>query len=127
MTPDPGIQFPQHRRGLAKAKVTPPASQKRRRRFTRWARSRLRQVGGNTDQWRPALFEGTKPIEPYVGKPNYSLDVDLAGHAIDWTRMQKSGAPQKPFLAYYATGSAHAPHHPPQDWNAQFKGKFDQG
>ena len=87
----------------------------------------MRQVGGNTDQWRPALFEGTKPIEPYVGKPNYSLDVDLAGHAIDWTRMQKSGAPQKPFLAYYATGSAHAPHHAPQDWNAQFKGKFDQG
>jgi arylsulfatase A-like enzyme len=41
--------------------------------------------------------------------------------------MQKSVAPQKPFLAYYATGTAHAPHHAPKDWIAKFKGKFDQG
>ena len=82
-------------------------------------------IGGDTDQWRPALFESTKPIEPYVGKPNYILDVDLADHAIDWIRM-KSVDPQKPFLAYYATGSAHAPHHAPQDWIAKFKNKFDQ-
>lgn len=84
-------------------------------------------IGGDTDQWHPALFEGTKPIEPYVGKPDYILDVDLADHAIDWIRMQKSVAPQKPFLAYYATGTAHAPHHAPKDWIARFKGKFDQG
>jgi arylsulfatase A-like enzyme len=84
-------------------------------------------IGGDTDQWRPALFEGTKPIEPYFGKPDYILDVDLADHAIDWIRMQKSVAPQKPFFAYYATGTAHAPHHAPKDWIAKFKGKFDQG
>ena len=66
-------------------------------------------IGGDTDQWRPALFEGTKPIEPYQGKPNYIL-FDLADHAINWIRMQKSVAPQKPFFAYYATGTAHAPH-----------------
>jgi len=84
-------------------------------------------IGGDTDNWRPALFEGTKPIEPYVGKPDYILNVDLADHAIDWIRMQKSVAPQKPFFAYYATGSAHAPHHAPKDWIARFKGKFDQG
>ncbi|NLS02733.1 arylsulfatase [Rhizobium sp. P32RR-XVIII] len=84
-------------------------------------------IGGDTDQWRPALFEGTKPIEPYAGKPDYILDVDLADHAIDWIRMQKSVAPQKPFLAYYATGTSHAPHHAPKDWIARFKGKFDQG
>jgi len=84
-------------------------------------------IGGDTDQWRPAVFEGTKPIEPYVGKPDYILDVDLADRAIDWIRMQKSVAPQKPFFAYYATGTAHAPHHAPKEWIAKFKGKFDQG
>lgn len=84
-------------------------------------------IGGDTDQWRPALFEGTKPIEPYEGKPNYILDVDLADHAIDWLRMQHSVAPQKPFLLYYATGTAHAPHAAPKDWIAKMKGKFDQG
>jgi len=71
--------------------------------------------------------EGTKPIEPYLGKPDYILDVDLADHAIDWIRKQKASAPQRPFLAYYATGTAHAPHHAPKEWIAKFKGKFDQG
>jgi arylsulfatase A-like enzyme len=84
-------------------------------------------IGGDTDQWRPALFDGTKPIEPYQGDPNYILDRDLADHAIDWIRMQKSVAPQKPFFAYYATGTAHAPHHAPREWIAKFEGKFDQG
>src|SRR5215468_9280796 len=84
-------------------------------------------IGGDTDQWHPSLVEGTKPIEPYFGKPDYILDVDLADHAIDWIRKQKASAPQRPFLAYYATGTAHAPHHAPKEWIAKFKGKFDQG
>ena len=84
-------------------------------------------IGGDTDQWRPALFEGTKPIEPYEGNPNYILDRDLADHAIDWIRMQHSVAPQKPFLVYYASGTAHAPHAAPKDWIAKYKGKFDRG
>jgi arylsulfatase A-like enzyme len=84
-------------------------------------------VGGDTDQWHPSLVEGTKPIEPYFGKPDYILDVDLADHAIEWIRNQKASAPQRPFLAYYATGTAHAPHHAPKEWIAKFKGKFDQG
>src|SRR5262249_45160245 len=29
--------------------------------------------------------------------------------------------------AYYATDTAHAPHHAPKEWIAKFKGKFDQG
>jgi arylsulfatase A-like enzyme len=84
-------------------------------------------IGGDTDQWHPSLVEGTKPIEPYFGKPDYILDVDLADHAIDWIRKQKASAPQRPFLAYYATGTAHAPHHAPKEWIAKFKGKFEQG
>jgi arylsulfatase A-like enzyme len=30
-------------------------------------------------------------------------------------------------VAYYATGTAHAPHHAPPEWIAKFKGQFDQG
>ena len=37
-----------------------------------------------------------------------------------------SRGPAKPFLAYYAPGTAHAPHHAPKDWIAKFKGQFDQ-
>jgi arylsulfatase len=84
-------------------------------------------LGGDSDQWHPALYENTHPIEPYVGKPDYILDVDLADKAITWMRMQHALAPSKPWLLYYATGTAHAPHHAPKDWIAKYKGKFDQG
>jgi len=86
-------------------------------------------LGGDTDQWHPALFENTKPIEPapYLGNPNYVFDHDLADKAIGWMRMQHSLAPNKPWFLYYATGTAHAPHHAPKEWIAKYKGQFDQG
>src|SRR5262249_48852064 len=84
-------------------------------------------LGGDSDQWHPALYENTKPVEPYVGNPDYILDVDLADKAITWMRMHHALAPNKPWLLYYCTGSAHAPHHAPKDWIAKYKGQFDQG
>jgi arylsulfatase len=84
-------------------------------------------LGGDSDQWHPALYENTRPIEPYFGKPDYILDHDLADKAIAWMRMQHALAPQRPWFLYYATGTAHAPHHAPKDWIAKYKGQFDQG
>jgi arylsulfatase len=84
-------------------------------------------IGGDSDQWHPALYENTRPIEPYFGKSDYILDHDLADKAIDWMRMQHALAPNKPWLLYYATGTAHAPHHAPKEWIDKYKGQFDQG
>ena len=84
-------------------------------------------IGGDTSQWRPAVTEGTKPIEPYLGKPDYNFDYDMADQAIKWISMQKAVAPEKPFVCYYAPGATHAPHHPKQEWIDKYKGKFDQG
>src|SRR6516165_1774462 len=84
-------------------------------------------IGGDSDQWHPALYENTRPIEPYLGNPNYILDHDLADKAIAWMQMQHALAPNKPWLLYYATGTAHAPHHAPKEWIAKYKGQFDQG
>jgi len=84
-------------------------------------------LGGDSDQWHPALYDGTNPIEPYLGDPTYILDHNLADKAIAWMRMQHALAPNKPWLLYYATGTAHAPHHAPKDWIAKYKGQFDQG
>lgn len=82
---------------------------------------------GETDQWAPALLENRNVVEPATQSPGYILDKDLADHALTWLRMQRSNAPDKPFLMYYAPGTAHAPHHAPADWIAKFKGQFDQG
>ncbi len=80
-----------------------------------------------TDQFHPALWDGTTPVEPPGNDPAYILDHDLADHAIAWIREQKALAPAKPFFVYYAPGTSHAPHQAPKDWIARFKGQFDQG
>ena len=86
-------------------------------------------IGGDANQWRSPLFENTVPYEApeQQGKNPKHLDELMADKAINWIRLQHSLAPQKPFFAYYATGTAHAPHHAPKEWIAKFKGKFDQG
>jgi arylsulfatase len=86
-------------------------------------------IGGDTDQWHSAIFEGTKPIEPEEqrGSNPKHFDELMADKAIAWIRQQHSLAPDKPFFAYYAPGLTHAPHHAPTEWIAKFKGQFDQG
>ena len=86
-------------------------------------------VGGDTNQWAPAITENTRPVEPPSPDedPDYNFDEDMADRAIGWLRMQNAVAPDKPFFCYYATGTAHAPHHAPKEWIDKFQGKFDQG
>jgi arylsulfatase A-like enzyme len=84
-------------------------------------------IGGDTSQWRPNATEGTKPIEPYIGNPDYNFDYDIADQATKWIKMQKAVAPDRPFFCYYAPGATHAPHHPKRPWVEKYKGKFDQG
>ena len=55
------------------------------------------------------------------------LDKRLADDIIRWVHNQKAGAPDKPFLVYFAPGSTHAPHQAPPEYIARFKGKFDHG
>jgi arylsulfatase A-like enzyme len=84
-------------------------------------------LGGDTDQWHPALFENTRPVLAPLGDPNYILIKDLADRSINWIRTQHAAAPDKPFFLYFAPGNSHAPHHASKEWIAKFKGQFDQG
>ena len=86
-------------------------------------------IGGDTDQWHSAIFDGTHPVEAeeQAGPNPKHFDELMADHAIAWIRQQNSLAPDKPFLVYYAPGLTHAPHSAPKEWIAKFKGQFDQG
>jgi arylsulfatase A-like enzyme len=84
-------------------------------------------IGGDTNQWHPAIIEGIKPIEPPHDQKDYFFDNDMANHAIARIQMLHAVAPDRPWVTYYAPGTAHAPHHAPKDWIAKFKGQFDQG
>jgi len=85
-------------------------------------------IGGETNQWYPAIYEGTTPIEPgKTPEEGYHFTEDMTNKAIKWTRQQKALMPDRPFFMYFAPGACHAPHHVPKEWADKYKGKFDQG
>ena len=85
-------------------------------------------IGGETNQWYPAIYEGTTPIEPdKTPEEGYHFSDDMTTKAIKWTRQQKALMPDKPFFMYFAPGATHAPHHVPKEWADKYKGKFDGG
>ncbi|MGF1624264.1 MAG: arylsulfatase [Alphaproteobacteria bacterium] len=85
-------------------------------------------IGGENNQWDPALYEGTTPIEPpKTPAEGYHLTEDLADKAIAWMRQQKALMGDKPFFVYWAPGAVHAPHHVPKEWIEKYKGKFAHG
>jgi len=85
-------------------------------------------IGGESNQYAPALYEGTSPIEPDRSPDEgYHLTEDMTDRAIDWVRQQKALMPDKPFFAYFAPGATHAPHHVPIEWSDKYKGRFDNG
>ena len=85
-------------------------------------------LGGETNQYAPALYKDTVAIEPdKTPEEGYHLTEDMTDHAIDWIRQQKALMPDKPFFVYFAPGATHAPHHVPKEWADKYQGKFDQG
>jgi arylsulfatase A-like enzyme len=85
-------------------------------------------IGGENNQWEPALYNGTTPVEPpTTAEEGYHLTEDLADHAVSWIRTQKALMPDKPFFVYFAPGATHAPHHVPTEWADKYKGTFAEG
>jgi len=87
-------------------------------------------IGGEANQWAPALFRDNTPIEMEIPKGkegHYTLNDALADEAIKYIFEEKSVTPDRPFFIYYAPGATHAPHHVPKEWIDKFKGQFDQG
>lgn len=84
-------------------------------------------LGGDTNQWAPALYSDNSPVEAPTDQPDYILDRDLADKAIAWIDRAGGANNGKPQFIYYAPGTAHAPHHAPAEWIAKFRGRFDKG
>ena len=85
-------------------------------------------IGGETNQYAPAIYQDTVPIEPdRTAEEGYHFTEDMTDHAIDWIRQQKALMPDKPFFVYFAPGATHAPHHVPPEWSDKYKGRFDDG
>ncbi len=85
-------------------------------------------IGGETNQYAPALYDGTVPVEPdRTPEEGYHVTEDLTDRAIQWIKQQKALMPDKPFFTYFAPGATHAPHHVPVEWSDRYRGRFDEG
>ncbi len=98
--------------------------------FNRWPLGRGFEqfygfLGGATDQWHPALWEGNQKVN--VEPKTTHLSELLADRAINFIANQKSANTEKPFFLYLAPGAAHSPHQAPKEWIEKYKGKFDKG
>ena len=83
-------------------------------------------MNGDADQYAPNLYRGTDRVDADEGNGEL-LDKRTADDIIRYVHNQKAAAPDKPFLAYWAPGSTHAPHQAPPEYIARFKGQFDGG
>jgi len=60
-------------------------------------------IGGETNQWYPAIYEGTTPIEPEkTPEEGYHFTEGMTNKAIKWARQQKPLVPDRPFFMYFA-------------------------
>ena len=60
-------------------------------------------IGGETNQWHSALYEGTTPVEPdKTPEEGYHLTEDMTTKAIKWIRQQKALMPNRPTSSYFA-------------------------
>ena len=83
-------------------------------------------LSADMDNWNPTLIRDVSPVRN-SNAPGYHLNHDLADQAIAMIAARNGSSPAAPFFMYWATGTAHAPHHAPADWIARYKGKFDMG
>jgi arylsulfatase len=83
-------------------------------------------IGGETNQWAPAIYDGTVRVE-HKQSADYHFTTDMTDQAINWVSAQQTLTPDKPFYMYFATGATHAPHHAPKEWIAKYKGQFSGG
>jgi len=70
-------------------------------------------LSGAAGQYDPIITEdnATRGVQPGMdGKPYYFPD-DLTDKSIEWLHAVRAQDAQKPWLMYYSTGCAHAPHH----------------
>ena len=99
--------------------------------FTRWPTGQgfdkfYGFIAADADNWAPVLLDGTSPIST-PRTTEYHLNNDMADQAIKLLSARSVRETAPPVFIYFATGTAHAPHHAPTAWIDLYKGKFDMG
>jgi arylsulfatase A-like enzyme/uncharacterized membrane protein len=86
-------------------------------------------LSGAAGQYDPIITQDNSTLGVPQGKDGklYYLPDDLTDKAVEWLHAVRAQDPQKPWMMYYSTGCAHAPHHVSTEWADRYKGRFDGG
>jgi arylsulfatase len=77
-------------------------------------------IGGETNQYSPAIYRDTVPVEPETTpEGGYHFTEDMTDKFIGWVRQPKALMSDQPFFVYWAPGATHAPHHVAEEWSAK--------
>ena len=83
---------------------------------------------GAAGQYDPLITQdNTTTGVPEAAEGDYYFPDDFTDKSIEWFHAVRAADAQKPWMMYYSTGCAHAPHHVAKEWADRYKGKFDQG
>ena len=86
-------------------------------------------LSGAAGQYDPIITQDNSVLGVPEGKGGglYYFPDDLTDKAIEWLHAVRAQDAEKPWMMYYSTGCAHAPHHVAKEWADRYKGKFDHG
>jgi arylsulfatase len=120
--------------GFGKWHLTPDNVQGAAGPFDHWP------TGWGFDHWWGFLSGAAGQYDPIVTLDNSTIGVpegkdgeqyyfpdDITDKAVEWLHAVRAQDAQKPWMMYYSTGCAHAPHHVAKEWADKYAGQFDDG
>jgi arylsulfatase A-like enzyme/uncharacterized membrane protein len=86
-------------------------------------------LSGAAGQYDPIITMDDSVLGVPEGKDGeqYYFPDDLTDKAVEWLHAVRAQDAAKPWMMYYSTGCAHAPHHVAKEWADRYKGSFDDG
>ncbi|HUJ65497.1 MAG TPA: sulfatase-like hydrolase/transferase, partial [Acidimicrobiales bacterium] len=86
-------------------------------------------LSGAAGQYDPIITMDNTTVGVPEGKEGkgYYFPDDLTDQAVEWLHGVRAQDSTKPWMMYYSTGCAHAPHHVAREWADKYKGRFDGG
>ncbi len=86
-------------------------------------------LSGAAGQYDPIITMDDAIVGIPQGKDGdtYYFPDDLTDKAVEWLHAVRAQDAAKPWMMYYSTGCAHAPHHVAPEWADRYRGVFDDG
>lgn len=86
-------------------------------------------LSGAAGQYDPIITQGNDTLGVPEGPDgaDYYFPDDLTDKAVEWLHAVRAQDAAKPWMMFYSTGCAHAPHHVPAEWADRYAGRFDDG